>query len=102
MLTVTLTLDDIDYAALAERMLAMKSDDIEKTEKKTLGKKIGLLFMKAAGFLAPKTAKLFGGKIDQKIVIWVVGKFKAKIINEINKCFAEQKFSVTLKDISVK
>lgn len=102
MLTVTLTLDDIDYPALAEQLVPMGLDALEKTEKKTLGKKIGLLFMKAAGFLALKTAKLFGGKIDQKIVIWAAGKFKAKIINEINKCIAEQKLSVTLKDISVK
>lgn len=102
MLTVTLTLDDIDYAALAERVMVMKSDDIEKKEKKTSGEKLAFLFMKPAGFLVSKTAKLFGGKIDQKIVIWTAGKFKAKIINEINKCIAEQKLSVTLKDISVK
>ena len=88
MLTVTLTLDDIDYAALAERLVSMRFDALE--------------FRKPADFLAPNALKLLGEQKDSKLVICEVEKHKAAIIDGINKLAADQKVGVPLKDISVK
>jgi hypothetical protein len=102
MLTVTLTLDDIDYAALAERLVSMRFDALEKKENKSFRERLALLFRKPADFLAPNALKLLGEQKDSKLVICEVEKHKAAIIDGINKLAADQKVGVTLKDISVK
>ena len=98
---VTVTLRNVDYAALTERFLPMVFNSVEKKEKKSFKDKLLLLFKKPANSVAPKiVGKLNKEKIDEATLKYV-NENKDKIIVALQHEAEKNKVPVTIADIEI-